>query len=80
MTSTPTEAEPHALIEQRGHTLVVTMNRPERLNALTGEMIAPRIHREARTALPDEVTAAAIAVPARGLKLLDHAQLGSCMV
>jgi enoyl-CoA hydratase len=39
MTSTPTEAEPHALIEQRGHTLVVTMNRPERLNALTGEMI-----------------------------------------
>ncbi|TWE22077.1 crotonase/enoyl-CoA hydratase family protein [Prauserella muralis] len=32
--------EPHALVEQRGHTLVVTMNRPEARNALTGEMLA----------------------------------------
>ena len=31
---------PHALVEQRGHTLVVTMNRPERRNALTGEMLS----------------------------------------
>ncbi|MFF5992444.1 crotonase/enoyl-CoA hydratase family protein [Prauserella flavalba] len=30
----------HALVEQRGHTLVVTMNRPEARNALTGEMLA----------------------------------------
>ncbi|MBK1788702.1 crotonase/enoyl-CoA hydratase family protein [Prauserella cavernicola] len=30
----------HALVEQRGHTLVVTMNRPHARNALTGEMLA----------------------------------------
>jgi enoyl-CoA hydratase len=30
---------PHALVEQRGHTLIVTMNRPEARNALSGEMI-----------------------------------------
>ncbi len=34
------ESQPHALVEQRGHTLIVTMNRPERRNALTGEMLA----------------------------------------
>ena len=34
------EEQPHALVEQRGHTLIVTMNRPERRNALTGEMLA----------------------------------------
>ncbi|KAA9158228.1 crotonase/enoyl-CoA hydratase family protein [Amycolatopsis acidicola] len=32
-------AEPHALVEQRGHTLVVTMNRPEARNAISGEMM-----------------------------------------
>ncbi|PRX51233.1 short chain enoyl-CoA hydratase [Prauserella shujinwangii] len=31
---------PHALVDQRGHTLVVTMNRPEARNALTGDMLA----------------------------------------
>ena len=31
---------PHALVEQDGHTLVVTMNRPEARNALSGEMLA----------------------------------------
>ena len=29
----------HALIEQRGHVLIVTMNRPEARNALSGEML-----------------------------------------
>ena len=29
-----------ALIEQRGHTLIVTMNRPESRNALSGEMLS----------------------------------------
>ena len=29
----------HALIEQRGHVLIVTMNRPEVRNALSGEML-----------------------------------------
>lgn len=32
-------SEPHALVEQVGHTLVVTMNRPEKKNALSGEML-----------------------------------------
>ena len=31
---------PHALVELEGHTLVVTMNRPEARNALSGEMLA----------------------------------------
>src|SRR5512134_2513215 len=30
---------PHALVELVGHTLVVTMNRPEKKNALSGEML-----------------------------------------
>ena len=29
-----------ALIEQRGHILIVTMNRPESRNALSGEMLS----------------------------------------
>ena len=33
-------SQPHALVEQEGHTLVVTMNRPEKKNALSGEMLA----------------------------------------
>jgi enoyl-CoA hydratase len=32
--------QPHALIEQRGHVLVVTMNRPAARNALSGPMMA----------------------------------------
>ncbi len=32
--------QPHALVEKRDHTLVVTMNRPEKRNALSGEMLA----------------------------------------
>lgn len=35
-----TDAEPHCLVELVGHTLVVTMNRPEVRNALSGEMLA----------------------------------------
>jgi enoyl-CoA hydratase len=31
---------PHALVELVGHTLVVTMNRPEKKNALSGDMLA----------------------------------------
>lgn len=31
--------EPHLLTELRGHTLIVTMNRPESRNALSGEML-----------------------------------------
>lgn len=32
-------AAPHALVERDGHTLIVTMNRPEARNALSGEML-----------------------------------------
>ena len=32
--------QPHCLVEQVGHTLVVTMNRPEKRNALSGDMLA----------------------------------------
>ena len=31
---------PHALIERRGHVLIVTMNRPQARNALSGQMLA----------------------------------------
>lgn len=34
------ETQPHCLVEQVGSTLVVTMNRPEKRNALTGDMLA----------------------------------------
>lgn len=36
---TPSNTEPHALVEKRGATLIVTMNRPKSRNALTGEML-----------------------------------------
>ncbi|MGZ4446023.1 MAG: crotonase/enoyl-CoA hydratase family protein [Nocardioides sp.] len=36
----PAQTAPHCLVEQVGHTLVVTMNRPEARNALSGEMLA----------------------------------------
>ncbi|NUT36602.1 MAG: crotonase/enoyl-CoA hydratase family protein [Hamadaea sp.] len=47
--------EPHALVEQRGHVLIVTMNRPHVRNALTGDMLA--IMREAwdRVDADDEI-------------------------
>nr|PZN14452.1 MAG: crotonase/enoyl-CoA hydratase family protein [Mycolicibacterium hassiacum] len=33
-------SQPHALIEQRGHTLILTLNRPEARNALSSEMLS----------------------------------------
>jgi enoyl-CoA hydratase len=39
VTTTDTGA-PHALLERRGHVLVVTLNRPEARNALSGPMMA----------------------------------------
>ena len=30
---------PDALVERNGHTMVITMNRPKRYNALTGAML-----------------------------------------
>jgi enoyl-CoA hydratase len=40
MTDPETESAPHCLVEQDGHKLIVTMNRPESRNALSGEMMA----------------------------------------
>jgi enoyl-CoA hydratase len=40
VTSTDVETAPHCLVEQDGHKLIVTMNRPEARNALSGEMLA----------------------------------------
>ena len=34
------DSQPHALIEQRGHTLILTLNRPETRNALSTEMLS----------------------------------------
>ena len=36
---TATAPEPAALVERRGHLLIVTLNRPERKNAINGEML-----------------------------------------
>jgi enoyl-CoA hydratase len=38
--SQPAPEPPHALIERRGHVLIVTMNRPQARNALSGPMMA----------------------------------------
>ncbi|WP_170312846.1 crotonase/enoyl-CoA hydratase family protein [Prescottella subtropica] len=38
--STESPRSPHCLVEKRGHILIVTMNRPEARNALSGEMMA----------------------------------------
>jgi enoyl-CoA hydratase len=40
MTDATTQTAPHCLVEQDGHKLIVTMNRPEARNALSGEMLA----------------------------------------
>ena len=40
MTDRTTDQQPHCLVEQDGHKLIVTMNRPESRNALSGEMMA----------------------------------------
>ncbi len=36
---TVTTEQPHALVERHGHGLVVTMNRPQARNALSGPMM-----------------------------------------
>ncbi len=40
MTASNEAEPPHALIERQGHVLVVTMNRPQARNALSGPMLA----------------------------------------
>ena len=35
-----TPDDQHCLVEKRGHVLIVTMNRPEARNALSGPMLA----------------------------------------
>lgn len=48
---------PHALVEQRGNTLVVTMNRPQARNALTGEMLSIMTEAWDRVDSDDEIRA-----------------------
>ena len=38
--ATTAEQQPHGLVEVKDHVMVVTMNRPEARNALSGEMLA----------------------------------------
>ncbi|WP_394362434.1 crotonase/enoyl-CoA hydratase family protein [Amycolatopsis sp. SB7-3] len=47
--------EPHALVEKIGHTLVVTMNRPEARNALSGEMLGIMVEAWNRVDEDDDV-------------------------
>ena len=49
------DSQPHALVEQRGHTLIVTMNRPERRNALTSEMLATMVEAWDRVDSDDDI-------------------------
>jgi len=39
MPATSKPEQPHLLIERRGHVLIVTMNRPQARNALSGQMM-----------------------------------------
>ncbi len=48
-------SEPHALIEQRGHTLILTLNRPEARNALSTEMLATMVEAWDRVDGDDEI-------------------------
>ncbi|AUI64227.1 crotonase/enoyl-CoA hydratase family protein [Amycolatopsis sp. BJA-103] len=47
--------EPHALVEKIDHTLVVTMNRPEARNALSGEMLGIMVEAWNRVDEDDDV-------------------------
>ena len=53
----PTPEDQHCLIEQRGHVLVVTMNRPEARNALSGPMMAGMVEAWDRVDSDDEIRA-----------------------
>jgi enoyl-CoA hydratase len=53
--------EPHLLVEQRDHTLILTMNRPESMNALSGEMMELLAHAWDRINSDDEIRVAVLA-------------------
>lgn len=48
-------SEAHALVEQRGHTLIVTLNRPEARNALSSEMMAIMVEAWDRADTDDDI-------------------------
>jgi enoyl-CoA hydratase len=54
--------EPHALIERRGHVLIVTMNRPQARNALSGPMM--ELMRQAWDTVDSDPERAARSAPA----------------
>ncbi|OBJ68741.1 crotonase/enoyl-CoA hydratase family protein [Mycobacterium sp. 1274756.6] len=47
--------QPHALVEQRGHTLIVTLNRPEARNALSSEMLSIMVEAWDRVDADDDI-------------------------
>ncbi|MBB4684834.1 crotonase/enoyl-CoA hydratase family protein [Amycolatopsis jiangsuensis] len=47
--------QPHALVTREGHTLVVTMNRPEARNAISGEMLAIMVEAWDRVDTDDDI-------------------------
>src|SRR5258708_19634938 len=51
-----TEKGPDALIEQRGHTLILTLNRPEARNALSTEMLSIMVEAWDRVDNDPEIT------------------------
>ena len=61
------DAQPHALVEVKDHVLVVTMNRPEARNALSGEMLAIMEEAWGRANEDDDVR---VVHPHRGRRLL----------
>jgi enoyl-CoA hydratase len=47
--------DPHALVEQRGHTLIVTLNRPAARNALSAEMMQIMVEAWDRVDADDDI-------------------------
>src|SRR5258708_40370176 len=65
--------EPHALIERRGHVLIVTMNRPAARNALSGPMM--ELMRQAWDPVDGDPCIRAGVLTGAGRTLLAHACL-----
>jgi enoyl-CoA hydratase len=55
-----TDEEPHALVEQRGHVLIVTLNRPKARNALSTPMLAIMTEAWNRVDEDDEIRVAVL--------------------
>src|ERR1700709_2523583 len=58
-----TEKGPDAIIEQRGHTLILTLNRPEARNALSTEMLSTMVEAWDRVDADPEIRSCIITAP-----------------